>query len=56
MKIEDALTILIEQAKPDKENCFTIEGKGEMVKDRGSLLPVIRLNALHNSCNGYGLP
>ncbi|MEA1969220.1 MAG: chemotaxis protein CheW, partial [Thermodesulfobacteriota bacterium] len=43
-------TISMQKAfKPDKTECFTVEGKGEMVKDRGSLIPVIRLNELFNS-------
>jgi two-component system chemotaxis sensor kinase CheA len=35
--------------RPDKKDCFTVEGKGEMVKDRGSLIPVIRLNEIYNT-------
>jgi len=43
-------TTAIQKAfKPTKEDCFTVEGKGEMVKDRGSLIPVIRLNEMYNS-------
>ncbi len=44
-------TISIQKAfKPQKDECFTVEGKGEMVKDRGNLIPVIRLNDIyHNS-------
>ncbi len=43
-------TIAIQKAfKPQKEECFTVEGKGEMVKDRGSLIPVIRLNEIYSS-------
>jgi len=45
-------TIAIQKAfKPDKKDCFTIEGKGEMVKDKDSLVPVIRLNEIYNSSN-----
>ncbi|MCP3875746.1 MAG: chemotaxis protein CheA [Desulfobacteraceae bacterium] len=43
-------TTAIQKAfKPPKEDCFTVEGKGEMVKDRGGLIPVIRLNDMYNS-------
>jgi two-component system chemotaxis sensor kinase CheA len=35
--------------KPSREDCFTVEGKGEIVKDRGDLIPVIRLNEINNS-------
>ncbi len=45
-------TMAIQKAfKPPKEDCFTVEGKGEMVKDRGSLIPVIRLNDMYSSSN-----
>ncbi|MEE4363266.1 MAG: chemotaxis protein CheA [Desulfotignum sp.] len=43
-------TMAIQKAfKPAKEECFTVEGKGEMVKDRGSLIPVIRLNNIYKT-------
>ncbi|WP_457553533.1 chemotaxis protein CheA [Desulfobacula sp.] len=43
-------TTAIQKAfKPPKQDCFTVEGKGEMVKDRGSLIPVIRLDEIYNS-------
>ncbi|MCF6246392.1 MAG: chemotaxis protein CheA [Desulfobacula sp.] len=43
-------TTAIQKAfKPKKDECFTVKGKGEMVKDRGDLIPVIRLNDLYNS-------
>jgi len=43
-------TTAIQKAfKPPKEDCFTVEGKGEMVKDRGSLIPVIRLDEIYNN-------
>ena len=46
-------TISIQKAfKPGNEDCFTIEGKAEMVKDRGSLVPVIRLNEIYESSKG----
>lgn len=43
-------TIAIQKAfKPDKEDYFTVSGEGEMVMDRGNLIPLIRLNEIYNS-------
>lgn len=43
-------TIAIQKAfKPGPDEYFTVEGKGEMVKDRGSLIPMIRLNEIYGS-------
>jgi two-component system, chemotaxis family, sensor kinase CheA len=43
-------TISVQKAfKPGKEDYFTVEGKGEMVKDRGSLIPLIRLNEIYHT-------
>jgi two-component system chemotaxis sensor kinase CheA len=43
-------TIAIQKAfKPGKNEYFTVEGKGEMVKDRGNLIPIIRLNDIFKS-------
>ncbi len=43
-------TTAIQKAfKPGREDCFTVGGKGEMVKDRGNLIPLIRLNEIYNS-------
>ncbi len=43
-------TMAIQKAfKPDKKECFTVGEKGEMVKDRGSLIPVIRLDEIYGS-------
>ncbi len=43
-------TMAIQKAfKPGKDEYFTVEGKGEMVKDRGNLIPIIRLNDIFNS-------
>ncbi len=43
-------TIVIQRAfKPAREDCFTVEGKGEMVKDKGNLVPVIRLSEIYNT-------
>jgi two-component system, chemotaxis family, sensor kinase CheA len=43
-------TMAIQKAfKPEEDECYTVEGKCEMVKDRGSLLPLIRLSKIfHN--------
>ena len=44
-------TLSIHEAlKPSKEQCFTVTGKGEMIKVRDELLPLVRLHAL------FGLP
>ncbi|RLA95295.1 MAG: chemotaxis protein CheA [Deltaproteobacteria bacterium] len=44
-------TLSIQEAlKPSKEQCFTVTGKGEMIKVRDELLPLVRLHAL------FGLP
>lgn len=32
--------------KPDESDCFTVEQKGEMIKDRDQLLPLVRLSRL----------
>ncbi|MBU1343719.1 MAG: chemotaxis protein CheA [Proteobacteria bacterium] len=41
-------TMAIQKAfKPEKKDCFTVEGKCEMVKDRGNLIPVIRLDEIY---------
>jgi two-component system chemotaxis sensor kinase CheA len=43
-------TTAIQKAfKPGKDEYFTVEGKGEMVKDRGDLIPLIRLNEIYDS-------
>jgi len=43
-------TMAIQKAfKPAPEDYFTVEGKGEMVMDRGSLVPIIRLNEIYNT-------
>ena len=40
-------TVSIQKAfKPAENEYFTVEGKGEMVKDRGNLIPLIRLNEI----------
>ncbi len=37
--------------KPGPFDYFTVEGKGEMVKDRGNLIPLIRLSEIYHSGN-----
>jgi len=44
-------TLSIQEAlKPSREQCFTVTGKGEMIKVRDELLPLVRLHTL------FGLP
>jgi len=43
-------TIAIQKAfRPAAGEYFTVEGKGEMVKDRGRLVPLIRLNEVYET-------
>lgn len=43
-------TIAIQKAfKPRQGEYFTVKGKGEMVKDRGNLIPLIRLNEIYGT-------
>ena len=45
-------TIAIQKAfRPGPGEYFTLEGKGEMVKDRGHLVPLIRLNEIYETSN-----
>ncbi|WP_321416348.1 chemotaxis protein CheA [uncultured Desulfobacter sp.] len=45
-------TITIQKAfRPGPGEYFTVEGKGEMVKDRGNLVPLIRLNEIYETSN-----
>lgn len=44
-----------ESLRPEKKDCFTIEGKGEMIRIRGEIFPLIRLNRLFSiKENGTG--
>ncbi|WP_319575527.1 chemotaxis protein CheA [uncultured Desulfobacter sp.] len=46
-------TISIQKAfKPGPDEYFTVKGQGEMVKDRGDLVPLIRLDDLYNDGKG----
>ncbi|MCK5310487.1 MAG: chemotaxis protein CheW [Desulfobacteraceae bacterium] len=41
-------TIAIKRSfRPEKENCSTIKGEGEIVKERGTLIPLVRLKSLY---------
>jgi two-component system, chemotaxis family, sensor kinase CheA len=41
-------TIAIKRSfRPEKENCSTVKGKGEIVKERGALIPLVRLKNLY---------
>ncbi|WP_321494288.1 chemotaxis protein CheA [uncultured Desulfobacter sp.] len=43
-------TIAIQKAfRPGPGEYFTVEGKGEMVKDRGRLVPLVRLNEIYGT-------
>ena len=33
--------------RPEKQNCSTIKGEGEIVKERGTLIPLVRLKSLY---------
>jgi len=45
-------TTAIQRAfKPEKDNCFTVEGKGEMIKERDHLIPIVRLKNLYSDIN-----
>ncbi len=35
--------------RPGKEDCFTVEGREEMIKEKDSLIPLIRLHTIFNS-------
>ena len=42
-------TTAIQRAfKPEEDNCFTVEGKGEMIQERERLIPVVRLKNLYS--------
>jgi len=37
-------TVSIQRSfRPDKSDCFTLKGKGEMIKERNELIPLIRM-------------
>lgn len=39
---------LKESLRPSRESCFTVQGKGEMIKVRETLMPLVRLHELFN--------
>ena len=50
-------TLAVQKAfRPDRKDCYTVEGKGEMVRDRDGLIPLVRLNHIFNSENGGSSP
>ncbi|MBF0573058.1 MAG: chemotaxis protein CheA, partial [Desulfamplus sp.] len=45
-------TISIKRSfRPDKKDCFTLKGKGEMIKERNELIPLIRMKHICNIDN-----
>ncbi len=34
--------------RPDRKDCFTLKGKGEMIKERDELIPLIRMKSICN--------
>ncbi len=34
--------------KPEKDNCYTVEGKGELIKEKEQLIPIVRLRQLYS--------
>ncbi|MBF0302573.1 MAG: chemotaxis protein CheA [Desulfamplus sp.] len=50
-------TISIQRSfRPEKKDCFTLKGKGEMIKDRNELIPLIRMKDICNVNNDYLTP
>ena len=50
-------TLAVQKAfRPDRKDCYTVEGKGEMVKDREGLIPLVRLDHVFNNENGGSSP
>ncbi|MBF0303048.1 MAG: chemotaxis protein CheA, partial [Desulfamplus sp.] len=40
-------TVSIQRSfRPDKKDCFTLKGKGEMIKERNELIPLIRMKQI----------
>ncbi len=42
---------VVESFRPKREDCFTVKNEGEMVKVRGGLLPLMRLNKMFDLDN-----
>lgn len=41
---------IIESFRPSREQCYTVEKKGEMVLSRGKLIPLVRLERIFKTC------
>jgi two-component system, chemotaxis family, sensor kinase CheA len=39
---------ILESFRPEEKNCYTVEKKGEMVRHRESLIPIVRIDQLFN--------
>jgi two-component system chemotaxis sensor kinase CheA len=50
-------TLAVQKAfRPDRKDCYTVESKGEMVKDRDGLIPIVRLDHVFNRENKGSSP
>jgi len=50
-------TLAVQKAfRPDRKDCYTVESRGEMVKDREGLIPLVRLEHVFNKENGGSSP
>ncbi len=50
-------TIAIQRSfRPDVDECFTVKGKGEMIRERDSLLPLIRMKSICDVNNDVDQP
>lgn len=50
-------TISIQRSfRPDKKDCFTLKGKGEMIKERDEIIPLIRMKNICNVDNDAPTP
>ena len=50
-------TLAVQKAfRPDRKDCYTVESRGEMVKDREGLIPLVRLDHVFNNKNGGSPP
>ncbi len=47
---------IVESVRPEQSNCFTVAGKGEMIKFRGELLPMMRLSGTFAVAGQYQNP
>lgn len=50
-------TIAVQKAfRPERKDCYTVEGKGEIVRDRDGLIPLVRLDHVFNNEKGGSNP